>query len=210
MGIIIISFVDLLGTKNKEVSEIGLICIYTLSATHCRRTIVITCMFSGICCISIRSFLIIWIWSWNLFTYFIASLRNYCTWSFFSRLASSLMNATFALVIRVFQVVLSVTTHYSLVCFYFRAGMNSTINMIRWVHSTLQTTIVDTTSRLKTVTQMRVFLLCLVHHWTKLSWILSVWLLLLLGLINVLRLLWLFSWRVVWTRLSLYKLWMIS
>ena len=193
-----------------KVSKVWLVCVYALSTSHCRRAIIVTSMLSCIssilyCCIFIPT-----IRSWNLFTYFIASLRNYCTWSFFSRLASSLMNATFALVIRVFQVVLSVTTHYSLVCFYFRAGMNSTINMIRWVHSTLQTTIVDTTSRLKTVTQMRVFLLCLVHHWTKLSWILSVWLLLLLGLINVLRLLWLFSWRVVWTRLSLYKLWMIS
>jgi hypothetical protein len=126
MGIIIISFVDLLGTKNKKVSEIGLICIYTLSATHCRRTIVITCMFSCICCISNGSIFVIWIWSRNLFTYFVASLWHYCRRSSFLFWMLWDVNITFALV-TVFHKVLIITTHNSTVVIYFCCLMYNTI-----------------------------------------------------------------------------------
>ena len=126
MRIIIIWIVHLNGTKNKKVSEIGLVCIYTLPATHGRRTIVITCMFRGICCISIRSFLIIWIWSWNLFTYFIASLRHYSWRSSFRFMLLLNMNVSFALV-TILHIILIGSAHNPTIVFYFGTLMNYTV-----------------------------------------------------------------------------------
>jgi len=126
LRIIIIWIVHLNGTKNKKVSEIGLVCIYTLPATHGRRTIVITCMFGGISRISIRSFLIIWIWCWNLFTYFIASLRHYCRRSSFRFMLLLNMNVSFALV-TVLHIILIASAHNSAIVFYFGRLMNYTV-----------------------------------------------------------------------------------
>ena len=153
MRIIIISFVHLSRTNFKKVSEIGLVCIYTLSATHSRRTVVITCMFSCICGISNRSsFWIIWSRSRNLFTYFIASLRHYCRrTSFLFRMLLN-MNISFALMI-VFHIILIGSAHDSTVVFYFGSLMHYTIilvliNVIRWMQSALKTCGVISVSRL--------------------------------------------------------------
>lgn len=120
---------------HNKVSEIGLVCIYALSSTHSRRTIVITCMFGSICRISIRSFLIICIWSRNLFTYFIASLRHHSWRSSFWFLMLLNMNVSFALM-TVLYIILIGPTHDSTVVFYFWRLMHYTvicvlINMIR-------------------------------------------------------------------------------
>jgi len=150
MRIIIIPFDDLRSTKNKKVSEIGLICIYTLPATHCRRTIVITCMFGCVCGVSYGSIFVIWIWSWNLFTYFIAILRYYSWRSYFLFWMLLNMNISFALTI--FHIVL-ISAHDSTIIFYFGCLMNYTIirvliYMIRWVQSALKTIGCISTSRL--------------------------------------------------------------
>ena len=144
MRIIIISFVhwELSRTKNKKVSEIGLVRIYALPATHSRRTIVITCMFSCICGVSNCSIFVIWIWSWNLFTYFIASLRHHCCRTFWFWMSLLNMDVSFALMI-VFHIVL-ISTHDSTIVFYFRCLMHYTIicvliNMVRWMQSALKT-----------------------------------------------------------------------
>ena len=141
------------GTKNKKVSEIGLICIYTLPATHSRRSIVITRMFSGICGVSICSFLVIWIWSWNLFTYFIASLRHDCRRSCFCRFLMLLnMNISFALM-TVFHVILIGSAHNSTIVFYFGRLVWDTvicglINVVGRMQSTLETIGILSISRL--------------------------------------------------------------
>ena len=144
MRIIIISFVHWYAQKNKT-SEIWLVSIYALSATHSRRTIVITCMFSCICSVSNCSIFIIWIWSWNLFIYFIASLRNYGGRAtlLFRVLMLLNMNVTLTLMI-IFDVVLITATHNPTIVFYFGWLMNYTIiciliNVIWWVQSSLKT-----------------------------------------------------------------------
>ena len=132
-------------TKNKKASEIGLVSIYALPTTHSRGTIVVTCMFGCICCISYCSIFIIWIWSWNLFIYFIASLRNYGGRAtlLFRVLMLLNMNVTLTLMI-IFDVVLITATHNPTIVFYFGWLMNYTIiciliNVIWWVQSSLKT-----------------------------------------------------------------------
>ena len=124
MRIIIISFVHWYAQKNKT-SEIWLVSIYALSATHSRRTIVITCMFSCICSVSNCSIFIIWIWSWNLFTYFIATLRHYSSRSLLFLILLN-VNVSLALMI-IFDIILIGSTHNPTIIFYFGWLMNNTI-----------------------------------------------------------------------------------
>lgn len=147
------NFVFFIGValRNKKVSEIGLISIYALSATHSRRAIVITCMFGCICGVSDGIIFVIWIWSWNLFTYFVASLRNYSRRSSFLFWMLLNMNIPFALV-TIFHIVL-ISTHDPTVIFYFGWLMNNTIiriliYMIWGMQSALKTVNSISTSRL--------------------------------------------------------------
>jgi hypothetical protein len=146
-----------------------LICIYTLSTTHYWWTIIITGM---LCCICSICIFISRIWSRYLFTYFIASL------------ILPLMNAALTLVICVLYVVLVISTHYSLVVFYFRTVLNVIGRVHLCVHSV---------SRLQAIAEVWIVLLRLIHHRAQrpnriLLLILNIRLL-LLGLVYILLLL---------------------
>ena len=136
-------------TQSKIDSEIGLVCIYTLSPTHGWRSVVIICMFGCICSISYSSVFIIWIRSRNLFTYFVAILRGNCRWPILLILLN--MNVSFTL-LSVLHIVILSSTHYTAVRFYFRWLMNNTIigvlNVIWWMQCSLQTITVDSITRL--------------------------------------------------------------
>lgn len=126
------------------VSEIRLISIYALSSSHCWRIIVIRCVFSCICRIPYSCVFVIWIWSWHLLTYLIASLRNYSAWT---SLSFCIMNLNVSFVRMFLNIVLFITTHYSRIRFYFRWLMNYTIILaliyvIWWIQCSLNASIV--------------------------------------------------------------------